>query len=250
MTKVVKRRPASPDKQPHIDKAAIREFRQKILTWYQRHGRQFPWRQATTCYERIVAELLLQRTQANTVAKFYPEFIEEYPSWEILALATEDDLRALLQPIGLWRRRASTMVALSSVMVRKRGRLPASRDELERLPGISQYMASSILLLCHGQREALVDVNVARVLERVFGKRQLADIRYDPYLHELAQTIVASNDPISCNWAIIDLAATVCLITAPKCTICPLNDTCRFASRNLPKRQESEIKECRQDAGR
>ena len=148
MTKVVKRRLASPDKQLHIDKTAIREFRQRILAWYQRHGRQFPWRQATSCYERIVAELLLQRTQANTVAKFYPGFIEEYPSWEVLAQATEDDLRALLQPIGLWRRRASTMVALASVMAKKQGRLPVSRDELERLPGISQYMASSILLLC------------------------------------------------------------------------------------------------------
>lgn len=151
-------------------------------------------------------------------------------------------MRALLQPIGLWRRRASTMVALASVMAGKQDRLPASRDELERLPGISQYMASSILLLCHGQREALIDVNVARVLERVFGKRQLADIRYDPYLHELAQTIVASNDPISCNWAIIDLAATVCLNTAPECTICPLNDICRFAGRNLPKQLESELR--------
>ena len=58
------------------------------------------------------------------------------------------------------------MVALASVMAKKQGRLPVSRDELERLPGISQYMASGVLLLCHGQREALVDVNVARVLER------------------------------------------------------------------------------------
>ena len=124
------------------------------------------------------------------------------------------------------------MVALASVMAKKQGRLPVSRDELERLPGISQYMASSILLLCHGQREALVDVNVARVLERVFGKRHLADIRYDPYLHELAQLVVSANDAVSCNWAIIDLAATVCQANTPKCPMCPLNDTCRFANQD------------------
>ena len=232
MTKVVKRRPTSPDRQPQIDKAAIGDFRQRIMAWYQRNGREFPWRQATTCYERIVAELLLQRTQANTVAKFYPEFIEEYSSWEVLAGATEDDLRALLQPIGLWRRRARTMVALASAMVKRQGRLPASRDELERLPGISQYMASSILLLCHGQREALVDVNVARVLERVFGERRLSDIRYDPYLQGLAQMVVPASDAVSYNWAIIDLASSVCSASKPKCSICPLLGVCKFAARD------------------
>lgn len=215
---------------PRIEETAIRAFRQRILAWYRQNGRPFPWRHAESCYERIVAELLLQRTQASTVAKFYPEFIEVYPSWEVLAQATEEDLRTLLQPMGLWRRRARTMVALAAVMVEKQGRLPASRDELESLPGISQYMASSVLLLCHGKRVALIDVNVARVLERVFGERHLVDIRYDPYLQDLAQRIVQSKDAVSCNWAIIDLASTVCLVAKPKCPTCPLRRACRFAA--------------------
>ncbi len=230
MTKVVKRRRASTEKRPRIDKTAIKEFRQRILVWYRWNGRPFPWRHAKSSYERIVAELLLQRTQAHTVASFYQEFIEAYPSWEILARATEEDLRTRLQPIGLWRRRARTMLALASVMVKRRGRMPASREELESLPGISQYLASSVLLLCHGKRVALVDVNVARVLERVFGDRHLADIRYDPYLQELAQRVVSAGDPVSCNWAMIDLASTVCVPTTPKCPTCPLSGVCRFAA--------------------
>ena len=229
MTKVVRRRQVLPEKQLHFDVTAIQEFRQKILSWYRRHGRQFAWRNAKSHYQRIIAELLLQRTQANTVAKFYPGFIEKYPSWEVLAKATEEDLRALLQPMGLWRRRARTMMALASLMASTQGRLPVSREELERLPGISQYLASCILLLCHGQREALLDVNEARVLERVFGKRHLADIRYDPYLHELAQMVVSADDPVSCNWAIIDLAAAVCLPSTPKCPTCAVRDLCKFA---------------------
>ena len=120
------------------------------------------------------------------------------------------------------------MMALASVMAKTLGRFPTNRDELEQLPGISQYLASSILLLCHGQNEALVDVNMARVLERVFGERNLADIRYDPYLQELAQTVVSDLDPIACNWAIIDLAATVCIPNTPKCGICPVNQICKF----------------------
>lgn len=241
LTKVVKRRLASPDNRPQVDKAAIQEFRQRILAWYRRHGRRFPWREARSCYQRIIAELLLQRTQANTVARFYPKFIEEYPSWNALSQAKEEDLRALLQPIGLWRRRARTMLKLASLVAEKQGYLPVSRDQLEQLPGISQYMASSILLLCHGQSVALVDVNVARVLERVFGKRRLADIRYDPYLQELAQIIVPADDPVSCNWAIIDLAAVTCRITAPKCSSCPLEGICGFARQS--HRSESSQKD-------
>lgn len=228
MTKVVKRRWISAERQFHVDEVAIIKFRQQILTWYQQYGRQFPWRQARSCYDRIIAELLLQRTQANTIAKYYQGFIKRFPSWNELAHATEEDLRAFLLPIGLWRRRARTMMALASEMVKSQGRFPTTRDELEQLPGISQYLASSILLLCHGQNEALVDVNMARVLERVFGERNLADIRYDPYLQELAQTVVSDLDPIACNWAIIDLAATVCLPNTPKCDTCPVNQLCRF----------------------
>ncbi|MCY3714722.1 MAG: hypothetical protein OXH02_15670 [Gemmatimonadetes bacterium] len=230
MTKVVKRRSISSQTQFQFDEHAIRDFRQRILIWYRQNGRQFRWRQAKSCYERIIAELLLQRTQANTIAKFYKGFIERFPSWNKLARATEEDLRALLLPIGLWRRRARSMMALASEMAKTQGQLPTTRDELERLPGISQYLASSILLLCHGKREALIDVNMARVLERVFGKRNLADIRYDPYLQELARTVVSAEDPIACNWAIIDLAAAVCHPNTPKCSRCPVNQICAYVA--------------------
>ena len=228
LTKVVQLKQASSKRQFHIDELHIQRFRQRILIWFQQNGRQFVWRQAKSCYERIIAELLLQRTQAKTVARFYDGFIERFPSWNDLSHATEEDLRSLLMPIGLWRRRARSIVALASAIAKAQGRLPATREELERLPGIGQYLASSVLLLCHGQREALVDVNVARVLERVFGERKLADIRYDPYLQELAQKVVSTSDSIACNWAIIDLAAVVCLPTTPKCAICPVNYLCSF----------------------
>ena len=230
MTKVVKRQSTFSQIQFQFDGVAVRDFRKRILIWYSQNGRQFRWRQAKSCYERIIAELLLQRTQANTIAKFYQGFIKRFPSWNKLAKATEEDLRALLMPIGLWRRRARSMMALASEMAKTQGRFPTDRDELERLPGISQYLASSILLLCHGQREALVDVNMARVLERVFGKRNLVDIRYDPYLQELARTVVSKEDPIACNWAIIDLAAAVCHPNTPKCSCCPVNQICAYVA--------------------
>ena len=206
-----------------------KDLGKELLQWYERKGRDFPWRRAESCYERIVAEILLQRTQAATVSNFYGSFLQRYPSWESLAGATEQDLGNLLKPIGLWRRRARTLIRLSRALIELGCQFPSTRIELERLPGISQYIASSVLLLCHGKSEPLLDVNMARILERVYEPREMADIRYDPLLQEYARVLVEVDDPISVNWAIMDLAATVCLRGTPKCPECPLVGLCEFA---------------------
>ena len=201
----------------------------ELLQWYKEHGRDFPWRRAESCYERIVAELMLQRTQAVTVSKFYGSFLHRFPSWESLACATEQDLGDLLKPIGLWRRRARTLIHLSRTLVDLGCQFPSTRTELEKLPGISQYIASAVLLLCHGQKEPLLDVNMARILERVYEPREMADIRYDPLLQQYARSLVEVDDPVSVNWAVMDLAATVCLRGVPRCFECPIAGLCEFA---------------------
>ena len=206
------------------------ELSNKLLRWYELHGRKFPWRSASSCYGRVIAELLLQRTQAATVSAFYATFLRAYPSWERLASARESDLQQLLRPIGLWRQRARMFVRLSRALAKSDYKLPRTREELERLPGISQYMASAVLLLCYGHNEPLLDVNMARILERVYGPRKLADIRYDPFLQEVAYSTVQVEDPTTVNWAVMDLAATTCLRNAPRCSDCPLVDMCRYAS--------------------
>ena len=208
------------------------EFRAKVMAWYCVHGRDFPWRHAETCYQRVIGELLLQRTQANTVARFYHSFLAKYPSWDSLSEAKEEDLQEVLRNIGLWRRRARNLIDLASSVKEMGGQLPNTRDELERLPGVGQYMASAILVLCYGEKESLLDVNMARVLERVFGPRCLADIRYDPYLQALARSTVQGDDAREANWAILDLAATTCLSARPKCLECPVAQICSFAGQS------------------
>jgi A/G-specific adenine glycosylase len=96
---------------------------------------------------------------------------------------------------------------------------------------VGQYVANAVLLFAHGRREPLLDVNVARVLERHFGPRRLADIRYDPYLQALARMVVSSKHPAKVNWALLDLAALICRIRAPLCQECPLSATCRDYAR-------------------
>ena len=206
-----------------------KDLGKELLHWYKGNGRDFPWRRAESCYERIVAELLLQRTQAVTVSKFYDNFLQRYPSWESLAFAIEQDLGDLLKPIGLWRRRARTLIHLSRTLLELGCQIPSTRIELEKLPGISQYIASAVLLLCHGRTEPLLDVNMARILERVYEPREMADIRYDPLLQQYARSLVEVDDPISVNWAVMDLAATVCLRGVPRCSECPIAGMCEYA---------------------
>ena len=230
MAKVIKVR-QRPDKEP----TPTVELSIKLLTWYEHHGRDFPWRHASSCYDRIIAELLLQRTQATTVSSFYATFLRAYPSWERLASTKESDLQQLLKPIGLWRQRAQMFVQLSHALAALDYKLPCTRGKLEQLPGISQYMASAVLLLCYGRKEPLLDVNMARILERVYGPRRLADIRYDPLLQEIARSTVEVEDPITVNWAVMDLAATTCLRDVPRCIECPLADMCRYAKGLNPR---------------
>ncbi len=211
----------------------VRAFQRSILPWFRREGRTFPWRdKSASHYVLAISEILLQRTRAETVAAFFPLFAKRFPRWNHLARASDEELRAFLEPIGLWRRRADSLRALAREMRSRRGRFPVTRDEIEELPGIGQYIASAVLLFCHGSREPLLDVNMARVLERCFSARRLADIRYDPWLQSLSRRVTNHEQAVEINWAILDLASKVCLTRSPTCNLCPLRACCRYTKTN------------------
>ncbi len=212
-----------------IPRNKILAFREKLTKWYPEGGRMFPWRKpGATIYEIIISEVLLQRTKAETVARFFPSFIRKYSSWRKLSRATDEQLQAYLKPIGLWRRRAAVIRKLSFEMTKRNGHFPREPKEIETLPGIGQYIRNAIMIFCNGQNYPLLDTNMARILERYFGPRDLADIRYDPYLQDLASRVVQDTDPKMINWAILDLAATICKIRNPACIKCPLKHGCRY----------------------
>lgn len=207
----------------------VARFQAALLAWFTENGRAFLWRRpSATDFQVVIAELLLQRTRAEAVASLYPGFLRAFPSWRAIDRAGLGELELLLRPFGLWRRRSVAIHALAGEMSRRHGRFPRDRSEIESLPGIGQYIANAVLLFCHGQPQPLLDVNMARVLERVFGRRKLADIRYDPYLQGLASVVIDCCSPKQMNWAILDLAAMVCR-SEPRCTECPARGICRHA---------------------
>lgn len=208
----------------------IAALQANILSWFATNGRRFPWRRkSATHYQRIVSEILLQRTRAEVAARFLPRFTDRYSSWSQLASASESDLGEFLRPIGLWRRRAESLIKLAGVMAARGGRFPRTRTEVEALPAVGQYVCNAIMLFTGRLDEPLLDVNMARVLERCFGPRKLVDIRYDPDLQGVSRLVVAGPHATELNWAILDLAAVLCTQRAPRCSECPLRRSCDLA---------------------
>ncbi|WP_316166800.1 MULTISPECIES: hypothetical protein [unclassified Bradyrhizobium] len=216
-----------------IEKA--RWCRRRLLSWYDLHGRRFPWRSpGASLYQQVVAEVLLQRTQASTVGRFFDAFFDQFSSWVDIDTAPNEALENALLPIGLWRRRAIALKALAREMVKRGGQFPDSREELEALPAVGQYVASAVLLFAHGRPEPLLDGNMARIVDRVFEPRKLVDIRYDSRLQSLTRVMVRSRNPARLNWAILDLAARHCTSRSPECKACPLRTRCNFALASSP----------------
>jgi A/G-specific adenine glycosylase len=219
-----------------IGSSRVRRFQLRVLQWYRLYRRDFPWRRRSrTRYEVVVSEILLQRTRAETVKTYYRGFLHAFPSWSALAGASEASLCKVLEPIGLWRQRAAVLRSLSHVVNKSGGRLPRNRPELERLPGIGQYIASAVLSICYNKPEPLLDINMARLLERYFGPRKLADIRYDPYLQVLSRRVLPNRRVREFNWAMLDFASMVCTSKNPSHDQCPLRTHCSFWK--LKKRQ-------------
>lgn len=207
----------------------IKLFRGKLLRWYASNARSFPWRgKGITLYQAIIAEVLLQRTRAETIRHFYPAFLKKYPGWSRLSAEPRAKLKSFLKPIGLSQQKSVLLKSLAVAMGSKTKRVSLTREQLEALPGVGQYIANAVLSVYYGEREPLLDVNMARVLERYFGPRKLADIRYDPYLQKLAHDILPRARTREFNWATLDFAATRCKASRPFCAGCIFLSDCSW----------------------
>lgn len=216
-----------------INRSKIEFFQNNILTWFEENGRNFPWRKKSlTTYKKVIVETLLQRTKAETVSKFYFIFLNKFPSWNSINTAQLRTVEKVLQPIGLYKQRAKLLKNLAKEMVRRSGRLPRTKEEIEKLPFAGQYITNAILQFVYDKPAPLLDVNMARVLERFFGPRKLSDIRYDPYLQNLAWKVVDNIESKKINWGILDFAALVCKTKNPHCSECMYNKKCVY---NLSK---------------
>ena len=172
------------------------EIVSRLLSWFGDYGRQFPWRNNTIePWQVLVVEILLQQTRAERIAEFVPAFLADFSSLHALAATDEPMLAQRLAPLGLQNRRAGRLVALAGVLLARDGRVPNSKPELQSLPGVGPYVAAAYLSTVLQEPEPMVDVNMARLIERLYGPRTLADIRYDPHINSIAHRLIGLAAP-------------------------------------------------------
>jgi A/G-specific adenine glycosylase len=213
---------------PALPAPASRQwFRRRLLVWYRRHGRDLPWRQTTDPYHILVSEVMLQQTQVDRVLPKYHEWLEKYPTLEALAQAPEADVSETWRPLGYnIRPRRLHAIARESV-ARYGGALPDDEETLRSFKGIGAYTAGAVLSFAFGQRAAILDTNVARVLFRVFlgtGTPKAHATRR--HLWDVSRTVLPMRHVFDFNQALMDFGATLCTARKPKCLVCPLRSGC------------------------
>ena len=203
-------------------------FASRILDWFNHHGRHdLPWQQDTTPYRVWVSEIMLQQTQVKTVIPYFERFTDTFPTVQALADAAEDEVLHLWTGLGYYARARNLHRAARQVTEVHGGRLPETVDELSALPGIGRSTAGAIVSIAHGQRAAILDGNVKRVLARYRavdgwpGKTAVHDA-----LWEIAEEYTPGKRCADYTQAMMDLGATLCTRSTPRCGDCPLQSDC------------------------
>lgn len=206
----------------------IEWFRRQLSTWANTNLREFPWRSTSDPYAVFVAEFMLQKTGAITVAPVYQNFLARYPTLEDLAAASQAEVASLLQPLGLYFRAQRLCQSVRVIREKYAGKIPATEAQLLTLPGIGKYTARAICASAYLQPLAVLDTNVARILERFFGLQGNRVKSRCKLLWQAAEQISPSTEVGKWNLTLLDFGAAVCTAKNPRCKTCPLQQQCKY----------------------
>ena len=218
------------------------DFSTRIVRWQQRHGRHdLPWQGTREPYRVWLSEIMLQQTQVTTVLAYYARFVARFPDVASLAAAHEDEVLALWSGLGYYSRARHLHRCAREVVARFGGAFPRRAGELATLPGIGRSTAAAIAAFCFGERAAILDGNVKRVLTRAFGiDDDLAVPAHERALWQRAEALLPRSDLArrmpAYTQGLMDLGATVCRRTRPDCGACPLQAVCVAAASGEPQR--------------
>lgn len=194
-------------------------FADALIAWQRRHGRKgLPWQGTRDPYRVWLAEVMLQQTQVATVIPYYERFLARFPDVQMLAAAAEDDVLRLWSGLGYYARGRNLHAAARAVVAQ--GRFARTAAALEALPGVGRSTAAAIAVFAYGERAAILDGNVKRVLARRFG------VQAEKAQWELAARLLPRRGLRAYTQALMDLGATVCTRSRPACERCPVAKAC------------------------
>ena len=209
-----------------------------MIDWQREHGRHdLPWQGTREPYRVWLSEVMLQQTQVRTVLAYYPRFLKRFPDLHALAVAQLDDVLALWSGLGYYSRARNLHRCAQVVVTQHGGAFPDSSEELAALPGVGRSTAAAIAAFCFGERAAILDGNVKRVLARALGfGEDLAVAAHERALLAQAQTLLPRRGIEAYTQGLMDLGATVCTQRQPACARCPLRDGCVALAEGQPHR--------------
>lgn len=209
-----------------------KSFDQQVVQWQKLHGRHdLPWQNSPDPYRVWLSEVMLQQTQVSTVMDYYGRFLLRFPDIPSLAQSELDEVLALWSGLGYYSRARNLHRCAREVQDRFGGELPKTAALLQTLPGIGRSTAAAIASFCFGERVAILDGNVRRVLSRALGfGADLSATAGQQALWKLAEDLLPkqrlAHDMPRYSQGLMDIGATVCVARNPRCEVCPLEDRC------------------------
>ncbi len=203
-------------------------FATTLATWYARHQRPLPWRATRDPYAIWLSEVILQQTRVAQGRPYYERFLAAYPTVDDLAAAPEDEVLRHWQGLGYYARARNMHATAKLIAGELGGKFPSSYAGLLRLRGIGPYTAAAVASFAFGERVAVVDGNVFRVLARVYGRADdIARPATRGVFQGLADALIAAApDPAEFNQALMEFGAVQCTPARPDCLFCPLQGSC------------------------
>lgn len=211
-----------------IEKADALKITKRLIDWGHLNYQDYPWRKVNDPWLGLLAEVLLQRTNAAHVARKWPEIVDRYPTPTSVLSATDQELQSIDAKFGL-DRRSRTFLELASY-IDERGHYPTDCNELKKIYGIGHYTAAAFLSLHMKTRAVLMDSNIARWLSRLFGIEKPKDLRKMSSLWTLADHLTPEKGFRDYNYSLLDFTITICKPRRPTCQSCIFSSGCKYFS--------------------
>ena len=234
--------------------AADHGLAERVVRWQEIHGRNtLPWQNTRDPYRVWLSEIMLQQTQVATVLDYFARFLSQFPNVLALAAASLDEVLALWSGLGYYSRARNLHACAQQVVAGYGGVFPDTAEALQTLPGIGRSTAGAIAALCFGERVAILDGNVKRVLTRVLGfEADLAVAANERMLWDQATGLLPRRDLDTTmqryTQGMMDLGATVCLTRNPLCLVCPVSNICVAGRAGVPEKYPVKTRKLKRSA--
>jgi A/G-specific adenine glycosylase len=206
----------------------MKSFATRVIDWQRRHGRHdLPWQNTRDPYRIWVSEIMLQQTQVSAVIGYYQRFMQRFPDLAALAGAPVEEVMRHWAGLGYYSRARNLHACATIIAARRGGAFPQSQEEIEALPGIGRSTAAAIRAFAFGARAAILDGNVKRVLARHLGVAGYpGEPKIEQHLWEQAEALLPAQGVEAYTQGLMDLGATLCTRSRPRCDACPLQADC------------------------